>query len=1252
MLRNAPRYPTLWLVVVVAGCTGRTEIRSPSKDVPKIPDSERFSVKAETTAPLLRIPLAQRPSGGGGFERLLPAQTGVDFVSRLDPAHPMRRIYYSGYACGGVAVGDVDNDGRADLYLVNGAEANRLYRQVGDFEFEDVTTAAGVDGGDAWGAGAALVDIDNDFDLDIYVCNYDAPNQLYVNQGDGRFVESAAAWGLDLVDASLFPAFGDIDRDGDLDLYLLTNRYRREGGRPASPPFQIVAGKPAVLPEFEKYYALSEVAPGRYDIDAYGRDDYLLVNNGQGRFEDRTKEAGIVGHGDGLSATWWDYDADGWPDLYVANDFNEPDRLYRNNGNGTFTDQLLDSVPHTPWFSMGSDAADLDNNGQLDLFVLDMSGTNHFKQKTTMGAMSVARLAAVAGPPPQYMRNALLLNAGRRRFMEVAYLAGLANTDWSWAVKLADFDNDGRVDVFVTNGTVRSFNDSDVAFSKEMLIGRTEWDIYQHTEPRREQNLAFHNDGDLAFSNVSQAWGLDHVGISYGAAWGDLDRDGDLDLIVANVDEPISIYRNNIDAGHRVTFRLVGRQSNRFGLGATIVIQTASGSQLRELSPLTGFLACNQPIAHFGLGPETTVEKVTIRWPTGGVQTLTELPADHHYIVSEPVGRQPLPRPEAPSAPEPSPPMFVEDAGFPQIVHADDEFDDFAQQPLLPNKLSQFGPGMAWGDVDSDGDSDLFLGGGSGHPGQLWIHQAQGTFQRSDNPCFAEHAEREDLGALFVDVDGDLDLDLYVVSGGTGDGSRQDRLYLNQGLGQFRYDEQALPKEDLSGSVVVAGDYDRDGDLDLFVGSRVVPGSYPLPPRSQLLRNDKGTFTDATPIDAPQLAGAGMVTGAVWSDANGDGWRDLLVTYEWGPVRLFVNQQGTLRDATQSVGLATETGWWNGIASGDIDNDGDIDYVATNFGLNTKYHASHETPTLLYYGDFDQSGRMQLIEAEYEDERLFPVRGKSCSTQAMPFLRDKFPSYKDFALADLAQIYTDDCLKNAHRFAATTLESCVLLNEGERFRVAPLPRLAQNSPAFGVALLDADADGCLDLYVVQNFYGPQPETGRMDGGLSLLMRGNGAGGFTPVWPSQSGLIVPGDAKSLAVVDLNEDAWPDLVTASHRGPVQAFLRSDAAPTAGQTLEVRLQGTAWNRAGIGSTVVLHLQDGTRQTREIQAGSGYLSQSPPVAFFAFPPGVEAARIEVRWPDGSTTWTAAKAGENKYLIDHDSAPSPASPESPASPK
>ena len=555
---------------------------------------------------------------------------------------------------------------------------------------------------------------------------------------------------------------------------------------------------------------------------------------------------------------------------------------------------------------------------------------------------------------------------------------------------------------------------------------------------------------------------------------------------------------------------------------------------------MTGFLSCNEPLIHFGLGNDKVIRRVTVTWPSQAVQTFDDLEANHYYVVTEPDSNDGGDRS---GGTDPSP-MFRQDPRFPSIPHREDNFDDFAEQELLPNRMSQFGPGMAWGDIDADGDDDLFVGNGAGHPASLWRNDGSNGFRQLEAPALSAHDQREDLGTLFFDANGDGRLDLYVVSGGTMQGTFQDRLYLQHEDGEFVYEPSALPTESLSGSTAAAADFDRDGDLDLFVGSRLVPGRYPLAPRSQLLRNDNGRFTEVIDSVASELAETGMVTSALWSDLNGDQWPDLAIALEWGPVRVFYNRQGRLQDATETLGIATYTGWWNGLSSGDVDNDGDIDLVATNAGLNTKYHAGAEHPALLYYGDFDQTGRFNLVEAEYEGDQLYPIRGKSCSTHAMPVVGERFDSYRDFALADLAQIYTTECLENAFRLEATTLASGVFRNDGDRFTFLPLPRSAQTSAAFAQALADMNADGHLDLYLVHNFFGPQPETGRWDSGVSLLMRGQGNGEFVAVWPNQSGLYVPDDATGVAIVDLNDDARPDLVVASNQGPTKTLCAAIA------------------------------------------------------------------------------------------------------------
>jgi hypothetical protein len=1158
----------------------------------------------------------------------MPDETGVTFRNDLDIEHPLRRLYHSGFVCGGVAVGDVNGDDRADIFFVSGPHDNRLYIQSSqvDFKFDDVTQGAFADQPERWGTGATMVDIDNDGDLDLYVCNYDAPNQLWLNDGTGRFKEAAADFGLGIIDASLMATFADHDRDGHLDMYLLTNRYYRDGGRPRKPPVAFDAqGRPYVTPENQKYYTLIDRGHNRFGID-----DYLFFrNNGKGQFENVTQQAGIRGHGFGLSATWLDFNNDLWPDLYVCNDFDDPDRLYRNNGDGTFTDVLVDMVPHTSWFSMGSDAGDINNDALFDLFMVDMSPTTHFKQKTTMGVMSAQKLAMVSGPPPQVMRNSLLINSGVGRFWEAAYLAGIADTDWSWATRFVDLDNDGWLDVFVGNGMVRNFNDSDIVVTDDMLIGRTKWDIYQHAEKRPEQNLAFRNRGDLHFDDVSKAWQLDQVGMSYGTATADFDHDGDLDLVIVNMDEPISLVENLSEEGHRVVVRLAGTASNRAGQGAIVTIRTNENSQIRYTQPVAGFLGCSEPLLHFGLGTASTVKELNIEWPSGIKQSFRDLKVDHEYMVCEPAeasGSEMMAHRGAPSGngtPNDDA-MFLQQPWTVKWSHQEREYDDFAKQPLLPNKLSQLGPGMAAGDVDGDGDQDLYIGGAAGQVGVLLRNEAGTGLKEIASAAFAEDRESEDMGCVFLDVDRDGDLDLYIVSGGVEcepqDERLRDRLYMNDGHGGFQKAIDRLPDVRASGGPVCAADWDRDGDLDLFVGGRVVSGDYPLAPQSQLLRNDDGHLVDVTSEAGAEIAQAGMATSAVWTDLDQDGWVDLLVSYEWGPVRIWWQRDGKFVDGTTAAGLAEATGWWNGLDVADLDGDGDLDFVATNFGLNTKYHASLEHPALLYYGDFDRSGTKQLVEAEFEDETLFPIRGRSCSSRAMPFLADKFQTFRDFALADLNQLYTPECLQDAQRFAATRLESSCFWNDGNgRFTITALPALAQVAPGFGVHIADWNADGRPDIFCAQNFFTPQAETGRMDGGMGLLLINHGDQRFEPLAPSISGVVAPGDAKSVIAADINQDSLPDLIVANNNSPPQIFLKQ--APQSGRLITLQLRGPAGNVSAIGARVLVELHDGTQQLHEVHAGGGYLSQHAAPITVGLPNQQEISGVTVTWPTTQVT-------------------------------
>ncbi|MGI9241707.1 MAG: FG-GAP-like repeat-containing protein, partial [Verrucomicrobiales bacterium] len=784
----------------------------------------------------------------------------------------------------------------------------------------------------------------------------------------------------------------------------------------------------------------------------------------------------------------------------------------------------------------------------------------------------------------------------------------------SWAVKICDLDNDGLNDVFVTNGMEQNLREL------EGTTGGAE-----RKDLLKENNLAFRNQGDLKFVETGQDWGIGHFGYSTAAASSDFDRDGDLDLLVVNRDEPPTLYKNQSNADG-VLVRLHGRSSNRDGIGAVIKIETGSGRQVREIFCSRGYLGSDEAMAHFGLGADDSIKELTVAWPSGHRQTFTDLAGSSLYEITEPDG------PPATGSPAPEPagasPMFAPNRDLPDLVHVERDYDDFAAQPLLPNKLSQLGPGIAVGDIDQDGDEDFILGGASGSQTQVVTSLGDGKYAR---PRPIPGTERfEDMGLVLLDCDGDGDRDLYVASGGVEGSSAdlQDRLYLNDGSGSFsEAPADSLPAHRDSGGPVATADVDRDGDLDLFVGGRLIPGQYPLAAESRLLINQGGTFTTA---DFPSELG--LVTGATFSDIDGDGWQDLLVAREWGPIAYLQNEEGQFSDRTEAAGLAGVSGWWNGIATGDVDNDGDIDLVASNFGLNTKYHASAGHPAQLFYGSFG-TDKMRLVEAEFEGGELLPVRGKSCSTQAIPHLGEKFKTFHDFALADVREIYTQPALDDSTRFAATTLKSGVFLNDGEgQFEFSALPRLAQIAPGFGIVISELDGDGNPDLFLAQNFFQPQAETGRMSGGLSLVLTGTGSGRFEPVWPKDSGVIVPDDTTAAAVTDTNGDGWPDLLLASNNGPVHNLInRGSSESTEGRITRIVLRGQPGNPDGIGARVIAETGESRRQMAEVQSGSGYLSQSAPGVFF----GGEIDKVTVRWPDGKSTVETVDSDKHTLVID-----------------
>lgn len=1052
------------------------------------------------------------------FTSLPPEETGLLFVNEIPESKIMNSMIYEYYYNGGgVAIGDIDNDGLEDVYLVANLKENRLYKNKGNLQFEDITEKAQVKGSFGWSTGVTMADINADGWLDIYVCKSgkgkaeNRENELYINNKDGTFSEAAAQYGLNFAGYSTQALFFDFDLDNDLDIFLLNHNIQ-----------PVYTNNPEVL---------------KTEYDNLAGDK--LFKNENGNFIDISQEAGLLNNplGFGLGVSAGDINSDGWPDIYVGNDYVEQDYLYLNNRDGTFSEILKTAAKHTSNFSMGTDIADFNNDGLADIISLDMVAEDNYGIKTSMSGMNPSAFhhAVNHGFHYQYMFNALQLNNGNNSFSEMAQLAGVSNSDWSWAPLFADFDNDGWKDLYITNGLKRDFRNNDFRkykakrLNEAQKMGENLSDIIEEliakTPQRKTQNFFFQNKGDLTFAKKNSSWSNSPASFSNGASYADLDNDGDLDLVVNNIDSPAFLLKNN-SRNNFVQFELKGPKDNPFGIGASISFQTKTGLQKLENYPTRGYQSAVSSKMHFGVGELQLIEEVHITWPDAKKQLLQDVQTNQrlkvNYASAQQVNNTDLPENDKFSFRELTAALGL------QHQHFENDYDDFSKEGLLPHKLSQLGPAMAVGDINQDGLEDFFIGGAKGFPAELYFQQENGTFLPSQFPIWQKEKEFEDIAATFFDADKDGDLDLYVVSGGNEFDPKspllQDRIYLNDGKKQLVKNERILPKMLTSGACVKAADFDRDGDLDLFIGGRLIPGKYPFPAKSYLLQNNGGIFKDISEESAPALEKLGMVTDAVWTDFDGDFQLDLLIVGEWMPITFLKNENGRFTPSTPRNFQAESNtkGWWSSIIADDLDGDGDDDYLVGNLGLNYKYKASILEPFEVYCNDFDENGQLDIVLGYHDNQQLFPLRGRECSSDQMPYLKEKFPTYHEFGSANLNEVYGTKKLQEALHLKANTFASIIVQNEGNNnFNIIALPNRAQLSSVNGIITRDIDQDGHKDIIIAGNMYQSEIETPRNDASVGLVLMGLGGLKYETVAPSVSHLYLDGDIKTLAGIQLGK-----------------------------------------------------------------------------------------------------------------------------------
>jgi hypothetical protein len=1135
------------------------------------------------------------------FKIIPSSESGVHFNNKIIENDSLNPIDVTNiYNGGGVGIGDFNNDSLQDICFVGNLVPNKLYLNKGNLKFEDITDVAGVDGKGQWNKGVSVIDINNDGWLDLYLSASMLPdaqrrqNLLYINQGVDKnniphFKEMAAAYGLNDTTQSTMASFFDYDNDGDLDMYLTVN--------------QIL---PKINPSQFKPIVTNGSFPSTGRLYRNDWNDSLK----HPFFSDVSKQAGITIEGYGHGATVADFNKDGWKDIYVSNDFISCDILYINNHDGTFTDKSRSYFKHTSANSMGQDVADINNDGLEDMVVLDMNPEDNYRKKTMMSAGSYRTYqnSDNYGYQYQYVRNTLQLNQGQRIlqndsvsdpvFSDISFFSGMAETDWSWTPMVADFDNDGLRDIIITNGFPKDVTDHDfIAYRRLSFNLASKKEVLSQIPEVKLKNYAYKNNGDLKFLDVSKQWGLTQPSFSNGAVYADLDNDGDLDMVVNNINEEAFLYKNTTNDKNKVNenflkIKFQGAQDNLNGLGAWAEIYYNNQKQVYENTPYRGYLSSIEAIAFFGLGKIPLIDSVVIRWPNNKKQVLYNVKPNQLLKVE--IKNANLNDSWQVDKKENS--LFAEATNQSGInyLHQEDDYIDFNREILLPHKLSQYGPALAAADIDGNGLDDICVGGSSKFPGKFFLQQKDGKFIEKDL-YVADSANYKNMGLLFFDADGDGDPDLYCANGSNefpiNANNYQDQLFVNNGKGDFLPDASALPVNYTSKSCIKASDFDNDGDLDLFIGGRCLPGKYPLPVSSFIYRNDSKNgnikFTDITNEVCPDLANIGMVCDAIWTDFDNDGWTDMIVAGEWMPVTFLKNNHGKLENITSQSGISDQTGWWNSIAAGDFDNDGDIDYIAGNLGENSFLKASDQYPVSVYAKDFDKNGDVDAILTIFLKDhqgvkREFPAASRDDIMSQLPSLKKKFPTYKEFADADIHQIFTDDQLKGAVTLHATNFKSCYLENKGNgKFQLHELPPMAQMAPLNGMVVDDLNEDGNLDVAICGNDYGNEVLNGRYDAMNGLLLLGDGKGNFIAQTNEQSGFFTPGNAKALIKLRGADSSYL-LAASQNRGPLKIFSKKNI----NEKLIPLMPADKY--------VLIKLANGKQRKEELYYGNSFLSQS----------------------------------------------------------